>query len=330
MIIKGGSRGGPKQLARHLLRTDTNERVEVLELHSPLNDLGEAFRDWQFLSTGTRGFKGLYHVNIDPAAQYEMTPAQWKRAVDVLEETLGFTGQPRAVVMHEKNGRQHIHVVWQRTDIDTMTLRSDSKNYRAHEVASLALEQEFGHEMVPGKHAKRDREKQPEPPRQAFNHASWQQAERTGVDPRDRKDVITALYRQSDNGHALKVALEEEGYILAQGDRGYVIVDTAGAIHALARQTGMRKKELEAFMSDVTLASLPLAEEAQALQRKGPEPPRPEPERKKLKSKFVPELDAIAPTHPEPQMPQPEDPQQDETRAALEKATVARTARTGA
>ena len=31
MIIKGGSRGGTRQLAQHLLRTDTNERVEILD-----------------------------------------------------------------------------------------------------------------------------------------------------------------------------------------------------------------------------------------------------------------------------------------------------------
>ena len=161
MIIKGGSRGGPGQLAAHLQRTDTNERVEVLELHAGTDDLTAAFRDWQTLSEGTRGTKGLYHVNIDPDARYDVSRDQWARAVDVLERELGLQGQPRAVVMHEKKGRQHIHVVWQRTDIETMTLRDDGFNYLAHERASQRLEREFGHEPVPGKHAKRDRNKQP-------------------------------------------------------------------------------------------------------------------------------------------------------------------------
>lgn len=148
MIIKGASRAGPKQLSRHLGRTDTNERVAVLELHSPSGSLGEAFRDWQALAAGTKGTKGLYHANIDPDARYTMTPEQWTRAVNVLEEELGLTGQPRAVVLHEKNSREHIHVVWQRTDIDTMRLRSDSHNYQAHERASARLEKEFGHEHL--------------------------------------------------------------------------------------------------------------------------------------------------------------------------------------
>src|SRR5258708_4642495 len=156
MIIKGGSRAGPSQLARHLQRTDTNERVEILQLDSPTGSLGEALRDWQLIAAGTRGSKGLYHANIDPDARYTMTLEQWQRSVDALEKELGLTGQPRVVVMHEKHGRQHIHVVWQRTNIDTMTMVADSFNYVAHERASKALEEEFGHEHVPGKHAKRD------------------------------------------------------------------------------------------------------------------------------------------------------------------------------
>ncbi len=45
MIIKGDSRGGPVQLARHLLRTDTNETVKIVQLDSPTGSLREAMRD---------------------------------------------------------------------------------------------------------------------------------------------------------------------------------------------------------------------------------------------------------------------------------------------
>ncbi len=253
MIIKGGSRSGPEQLAKHLQRRDTNETVDILELQSLAPNLNEALRDWQTLSEGTRGTKGLYHVNIDPAKEYVMTPEQWQRCVEVLEKELGFEGQPRAVVMHEKHGRQHIHVVWARTDIDTMTLRSDSMNYLAHERASKALELEFGHEPVPGKHAKRDREKQPEFPNAAVNQAEWQQAERTGINPADRKDQITALKQASDSAQAFKTALEEQGYMLAKGDRrDFVLVDQAGEFYSLARQIrGMKAAELREFMKGI-------------------------------------------------------------------------------
>jgi len=275
MIIKGGSRGAPAQLGRHLLRTDTNGRVEILELQSPTGDLREALRDWQCLAEGTRGTKGLYHANIDPEARYAMSAEQWQRAVEVLEEKLGFQGQPRAVVLHEKHGRSHIHVVWQRTDVETMTLRSDSHNYRKHEEASLALEMEFGHEHVPGKHAKRDRQKQPELPKAEINHAEWQQSERTGVDPRERKEMMRALYEQSDSGIALKAALEEKGFMLAKGDRrDFVLVDIAGETYSLGREIGVPAKELRDFMADVDRDKLPSAEQARTLQtEKQPAPP---------------------------------------------------------
>ncbi len=268
MIIKGGSRSGPEQLAKHLQRRDTNEMVDILELQSPAPNLDEAFRDWQTLSEGTRGSKGLYHVNIDPAEGYVMSLEQWARCVDVLEKELGFEGQPRAVVMHQKHGRQHLHVVWARTDIDTMTLRSDSMNYPAHERASKALEIEFGHEMVPGKHAKRDREKQPEFPNAAVNHAEWQQAERTGIDPAERKDQITALKQASDSPQAFKAALEEQGYLLAKGQRGFVLVDQEGEVYSLSRQIhGMKSGELREYMTSIDLESLPTVKQAAQLQQ---------------------------------------------------------------
>lgn len=265
MIIKGKSRAGPSQLAYHLGRADTNERVEILQLDSA-GTTADAFRDWQTYTLATKGRLGLYHANIDPDAKYEMSPQQWMRSVEILEEELGLHGQPRAVVMHEKHGREHIHVVWARTDIDTMTLRSDSHNFQAHERASLRMEQEFGHELVPGKHAKRDREAQPEMPRAEVSHDEWQQAERGSMDHRQRKAQVTALFEASDSGPAFKAALEDAGYVLVRGDkRGYVLLDTDGRAHSLPRQLpGVKAADLRAFMVDIDLDRLPGVAEARA------------------------------------------------------------------
>lgn len=278
MIIKGKSRAGPSQLARHLGRADTNERVELLELAWGGTSVQEAFRDWQVISEGTKGKLGLYHANIDPDAKYAMTRDQWLRSVEVLEEELGLQGQPRAIVMHEKNGREHIHVVWARTDMDTMKLRSDSMNYQAHERASLRLEQEFGHEHVPGKHAKRDREAQPEFPTAEAQHDEWQQGERGGMNHRERKAQVKGLYEASDTGPAFKAALEDAGYVLARGDRrDFVILDTDAKVHSLGRQLpGVTANDLRAFMADIDPDGLPSVKEARALLR---DAERPEPTR---------------------------------------------------
>ena len=83
MIIKGKSRAGPSQLAHHLGRADTNERVEILQLDSA-GTPEQAFRDWQTYTLATKGKLGLYHANIDPDTKYEMTPEQWTRAVGAM------------------------------------------------------------------------------------------------------------------------------------------------------------------------------------------------------------------------------------------------------
>lgn len=295
MIIKGGSRAAPRELARHLGREDTNERVRVLELQSPARNTTEAFEDWQILAEGTGGRLGLYHANIDPDAKYPMTDEQWFRAVDVLEEELRLTGQPRAIVMHEKNGRQHIHVVWQRTDIDKMILRDDGWNFASHERASLRLEQEFGHELVPGKHAKRDRENQPDMPDARLDHSEWQQAERGGLDHNTRKAQVTSLYQTADSGPAFKAALEDTGYIVARGDKcDFMILDEDAKAYSLTRQLpGVRAKELRTFMVEVDTAALPSVREARDMLRARAhkqDVKKPEPE-----SSPAPELSAPTP-----------------------------------
>jgi hypothetical protein len=326
MIIKGGSRSGPEQLAKHLQRRDTNEMVDILELQSLNSGLSEAFQDWQTVSEGTRGTKGLYHVNIDPAENYVMSLEQWQRTVEVLEKELGFDGQPRAAVLHQKYGRQHLHVVWARTDIDTMTLRSDSMNYLAHERASNAMELEFGHEPVPGKHAKRDREKQPEFPNAAVNHAEWQQAERTGIDPAERKDQITALKQGSDSPQAFMAALEEQGYILARGDRrDFILVDEAGEVYSLRRQLhGMKAADLREYMKGLAPESLPTAEQAAQLQQQVQD------------QKKQPAEKQAEPAPPEPVQPEPAQPAEQtkglspEEIQAIQKAVADRQAREAA
>src|SRR6202050_5744364 len=254
MIAKGASRNNPRQLAVYLMRVEryaTGEPVALLEFQSAwargldfaenpdavwrtnsklqlqqtAAKLIEGLRDWQVLTEGTKqGRDGLYHAEITPEAHYaeDMTPEQWKRAADILGEELGLQGQPRAVVLHGgTDGRKHLHVVWARTDVDTMKIISDGYTYAAQEKASLRMELEFGHEIIPGKHAKRDREKQPEFPRQDFDYAEAQMAERSPLTVGERMKQIRALQAAAENGQEFQKGLEDAGYVLAQGDRGY-------------------------------------------------------------------------------------------------------------
>jgi hypothetical protein len=52
------------------------------------------------------------------------------------------------------------------------------------------------------------------------------------ITPGERRREIAEAYRRSDSAEAFRAALQEKGYILAQGDkRAYVVVDRFGEAH---------------------------------------------------------------------------------------------------
>jgi Relaxase/Mobilisation nuclease domain len=270
MIIKGQSRAGPSALAAHLGNAEKNERVSLLETRGTVaQDLRGALIEMDAYAAGTRCQKSLYHAAISPEPPHRLTPEQRNEAIGALEDKLGLTGHARVVVMHEKLGREHIHVVWSRIDLDRLTSVSDSHNYRKHEEVARDLERRFGHARVQGAHAERDGpdgEKMLRPDRTP-SRAELRQEERTGIRGRDVKEEVTALFRASDGAGAFKSALEENGYILAKGDkRDFVLVDRAGGIHSLARRIdGIRAAQLREFMSPIDRESLPEAARAKEM-----------------------------------------------------------------
>jgi hypothetical protein len=160
VVIKGDSVAGAKRVTIHLERTDTNERRnDVIELRGvAAGDLRGALREMEAVASACPNCeKPFYHASINTLASERLTDAQRMQSVDRLERELGLTGQPRVVVVHEKNdGREHCHVVWSRIDLDKMRVISDSHNYRKHEFVARGLEREFGHARVQGAHIERD------------------------------------------------------------------------------------------------------------------------------------------------------------------------------
>ena len=156
------------------------------------------------------------------------------------------------------------------TDRDTLTMWDTGKNFEKHERASLEISKEFGWEIVPGKHAKRDREKQPDYPRAETTQAEEQQAKRLGLSTDERKAEITAIRQGCDNAQAFKNALEDAGYVLAKGDkRGFVLVDQEGEVFSLSKfVTDIKGKHYDAFMEPIDRATLPSVDDAKAIQER--------------------------------------------------------------
>jgi hypothetical protein len=267
VIIKGKSVGGAKRLAVHLMRTDTNERAEVREVRGvAAEDLRGALLEIEAVAAGTRTSKPFYHGSINTRADERLTDEQRTQAIDRLEAALGLTGQARVVVVHEKEGREHCHIVWSRIDLERMAAISDSHNYRKHEEVARALEREFGHERVQGAHVEREGKERPQ---RTPSHAEMLQADRTGMSPQQVKAQVTELWQRTDSGQAFAVALWEAGYVLARGDRrDYVVIDPRGGTHSLARRVeGARVKDIRERMADLESTRLPSIADAKRIQR---------------------------------------------------------------
>jgi hypothetical protein len=259
MIIKGNPRRDVDFWAAHLMRTDQNERVALVDIRGLS---GESVRDClaelDAIAQGTRTKNGFYVASLNPRDDETLTNEQWTTAADRLEENLGLAGQPRFIVEHEKEGRTHRHVVWGRIDADTMKAIPADFNFARHEQTSRELEQLFGLEPVIVE------------PRAERGPKDWEtfRAQDSGIDPKEMALEITALWQGADSGLAFKAALEDAGYILARGDRrDFVIIDQAGDDHSITRRTGAKAAEVRARLADIDRDALPSVAEARELAR---------------------------------------------------------------
>ena len=121
MIPKASQRGLGQDLATHLQNAYDNEYVEIAEVRGAVaRDLHGAFAEWEVCAhamTCCRNYLYSLSVNPDPA-QGQLTRAQYRDYIDRVEGKLGLSGQPRAIVFHIKEGREHCHVVWSRIDTE--------------------------------------------------------------------------------------------------------------------------------------------------------------------------------------------------------------------
>jgi hypothetical protein len=266
VIIKGTSCRGAGRLATHLTRTDTNERAEVKEIRGVAADtLRGALKEIEAVAGGTQTSKPFYHASINTRADERLTDEQRMKAIDRLEDALGLTGQPRVVVVHEKEGREHCHIVWSRIDLNRMAAISDSHNYRKHEQVARELEREFGHKRVQGAHVERDGQ---ERPKRTPSHHEMQQAQRTGISAKEAKTFMTGIWNDTTNGKEFQEALWSKGWALVRGtSRDFVALDPMGGIHSVARRIeGARVADLRKRFGDLNPRELPDIRHARRLQ----------------------------------------------------------------
>lgn len=267
MILKGSQRANGADLAIHLMNGFDNERVEIAQVSGAVaGDLLGAFAEFEAIASGTKAREYLYSLSINPPSP--LTRAQYHEAIDAIENRLGLSDQPRAVVFHVKDGREHCHVVWSRIDVDNMKAIQLSHDRRKLMDMACDLARKFDLELPPGLKAweeKRKFDKDGLDP----TLGEKAQEEATGISPEQRRAEITACYEQADNADAFINALEQKGYVLARGDRrGFVVVDKFGVPHSLTRYVkGHKAKDIKAKLADLTPDQLPSVDQAKEIQR---------------------------------------------------------------
>jgi len=228
------------------------------------DDLHGAFAEIEAVASGTRCKQPLYSLAINPPLP--LSRDQYMAAIDHIEGKLGLTGQPRTIVFHVKDGREHCHVVWSRIDLDNMRAIGMSHDRMKLRTCARELAHAYGLPLPDG--LAEDRSDARFEKTRDVTLAEKAMAEASGIAPAERRKAITALFRSSDSAATLRNELERAGYVLAQGERrAYVVVDRVGHVHALARQVeGAKTRDVKARLADMPPESLPTVAEAQAQQ----------------------------------------------------------------
>lgn len=255
MILKASERGNASNLARHLMNASDNEHVDLHELRGFIaEDLHGAFQEADAISRGTRCKNFLFSLSLSPPEQEDVSASVFEAAIEQIEERLGLSGQPRAIVFHEKEGRRHAHAVWSR--IDPVEMKAVHLSHYKRKLNEIARELylEHGWDMPDG--FKKGRSRDP----LTFTLAEWQQAKRTGRDPKKLKTQVQECWKASDTKAAFENALRENGFFLARGDRrGFVLLDVHGEVYSLSRLSGAKAKELKVRLGNPK--ELPTVEE---------------------------------------------------------------------
>lgn len=240
MILVGSQRGGAGGLATHLMNVRDNDHVTLYDVQGFMaDDLHGALAEAHAISKGTRCKQFLFSLSLNPPKNADVSITDLVKAAERAGEALGLQGQPRAIVIHEKEARRHAHVVWSRIDAESM--KAINLPYFKSKLATVSKELylEHGWELPDGH--KTNGWKNP----LNFTLAEWQQAKRLDLDPREIKQIFRDAWMRSDGLKAFSNALAEHGYSLARGDRrGFVAVDIHGEVYSVARWSCVKTKDV--------------------------------------------------------------------------------------
>ncbi len=270
MISFASERGLGQDLATHLLNEHDNEEMELAEVRGAVaQDLHGAFAEWEFQAHARTKCKNyLFSLSVNPweVANGRLTREQYFDYIDRTEARLGLSDQPRAVVFHIKDGREHCHVVWSRID----TGRGKAVHLPFFKDTMMMVTRDFAREH--GLELPKGYEKRRDGKSSQLSLYEMHQQRAGGLSKEEHKQQVTDAWRMSDSPKAFVQALADRGYILATGKRPYVLVDLYGHMNALPKlidDKTVRTKDIRGFLkTEFPPESLPSVEDARAVAAK--------------------------------------------------------------
>ena len=127
------------------------------------------------------------------SGRIQVSIAEFEKVIGEIERRMGLSGQPRAVVFHEKKGRRHAHCVWSRIDVDKMlAINLSHYKLRLRDI-SRELYLEHSWDMPAGLIDARDRDPL------NYSGAEASQAKRVKRDPVELKKLFKSCWSASDS-----------------------------------------------------------------------------------------------------------------------------------
>jgi len=225
MIIKGIEHNSGRNLARYLLTAKENETCRLWELRDSASDaLGKSLTDWEMIGRcKTKGSKILYHAHIRLCDGERINEGQWHETIGKLEQSLGFTNCPRAVVSHEHAQKGlHVHVVWSRYDPEQNRLVKLGNDHQQHH--RIAREAEKQYKLRPAV----EPTKENKPRNRRLSDRDVHAIKERGGNRDQLTKIVRAAWAATHSGEEMRAMLQTLKVELAPGDRRDWVVQYKG------------------------------------------------------------------------------------------------------
>ena len=226
MIIKGNEHDNAGNLARYLLTAKENETPFVMELRDTASDdLTDTLTDWEAIGRcKSKGEKILYHAHIRLCDGETLHETQWLKMIDELEQQLGFTNCPRAIIGHDNTEKGfHVHIVWSRLDPTKKPLVQLGNDHEKHHRIARASEKEFGLKpaVEPGKEREPRRGKR-------LSDREIRALKDRGINKDKLLKTVRAAWDGTDSGEEMRAMLGALGVEIVPGKSRDWVVEYKG------------------------------------------------------------------------------------------------------